>query len=266
VRACILTGLFLLTASAASALNLGATRDQVIAELGKPTSTAARGDHEILLYPKGVRLDLEGGRVVSAKGISLADPAAVATTAEPPTPVKPAEAGPAKASTLPQSTSISPVAEPDASQDMAKVQARLEKSVEAVVDHQDQALRAPPKPSFNGVSFAVGVILKLLMTVAALKLACKYWGCEVFWSGILTVAVVDALVRAGMTLLGIVVLGFPTLFYADEATAALVMVLVLKKVSINRSTAQAVQLTLTTKTFTIVVGSFLVTVILRLLH
>ena len=57
-----------------------------------------------------------------------------------------------------------------------------------------------------------------------------------------------------------------SLFYADEAVAAIVMVLVLRKVSINRSLAQAVQITMTSKVFSIVVGSFLFVMFMHLLH
>ena len=100
----------------------------------------------------------------------------------------------------------------------------------------------------------------------ALKLTCKYWGAEVFWSGLLTVALADVAVRAVIGLVFLLVLKMPSLFNADEAVAGIAMVLVLRKVSINRSLAQAVQITMTTKTFSVVVGSFLVTMLLQLLH
>jgi hypothetical protein len=73
-------------------------------------------------------------------------------------------------------------------------------------------------------------------------------------------------VRTVVTLIGEVLMGMPSLFYAAEAVAAFVMVLMLRRVSYNRALAQAVQIMLTTKTFSIVVGSFLVTVLLNLLH
>ncbi|HET7538096.1 MAG TPA: hypothetical protein VFJ90_16665, partial [Candidatus Didemnitutus sp.] len=57
----------------------------------------------------------------------------------------------------------------------------------------------------------------------------------------------------------------PSLFYADEAAAAVVMVILLKRVSYNHSLNQAVTITLTTKTFSVVVGSFLVTILMRAL-
>jgi uncharacterized membrane protein YdcZ (DUF606 family) len=44
------------------------------------------------------------------------------------------------------------------------------------------------------------------------------------------------------------------------------MVLVLRKVSINQSLAQAVQITMTTKVFSVVVGSFLFVMFMHVLH
>jgi hypothetical protein len=116
------------------------------------------------------------------------------------------------------------------------------------------------------VNFLVGLAVKWLLTLAALKLTCKYWGCEIFWSGLMTVAAVDVGVRAVIGLVGFLALKMTSLFYADEAIAAIAMVIVLRKVSINQSLAQAVQITMTTKTFTVVVGSFLFVLLLHLWH
>ena len=142
-------------------------------------------------------------------------------------------------------------------------QVELEKSFDAVVAAHEQASHAALVPTFNIVEFTLKLILMFLLTVAALKLACKYWGAEVFWSGILIVAAIDSLIRGGMALAGKFLLELPTLFYLDEAVSGIVMVLMLKRMSINQSTAQAVELTMTAKTFTIVVGAFLVSMILQ---
>src|ERR1043165_5053523 len=87
MRICLLAGVFLAVMQSAWAVSSGATRDQVIAELGKPTSSAKTGDHEILLFPKGVRVEFEAGRIVSARGIALTDPAP-AVAEEPTAPKK----------------------------------------------------------------------------------------------------------------------------------------------------------------------------------
>ncbi|MEO6567455.1 MAG: hypothetical protein ABIO94_01730 [Opitutaceae bacterium] len=61
--------------SLAADILLGSTREAVITELGKPTSVARRGTREILLYPKGVRIELNGNLVVDLKGYIPSGPA-----------------------------------------------------------------------------------------------------------------------------------------------------------------------------------------------
>ncbi len=53
------------------AVALGATRDEVIQELGQPIAHAQLGSREILTYPKKVRIELEDGRVASADHLIL---------------------------------------------------------------------------------------------------------------------------------------------------------------------------------------------------
>jgi hypothetical protein len=244
------------------ALSLDDTREQAIAELGKPGSIATRGAREILLYPNNIRLELENGKVVSAEGINLGEttPAVVEISppAQPKQPAAPAD---------PEEDELAMADDSLADREHVSVtghsQAGLEKSFDALVASRDQAAMAPLRPTFNLVEFVVKVVLIFLMTIAALRLACKYWGAEVFWSGIATIAAVDAVVRGSLTLAGELLLELPTLFYLDEAIAAIVMVLLLKKLSVNQSTAQAVELTMTTKVFTVIVGGFLVTVLLN---
>lgn len=248
--------------AAAHGITIDSRRDEVITELGNPTSHAVRGTREILLYPKGVRIELDQSRVVAAQGISLtATPHAsppVASTEKPVPPPPPASRKPE-----PAKTEVNDYGEPQAP---AKPPAGLEKSLDALLVAQAAAPQRPPAPTFDLQDFTLGLLLKLLMTLAALKIACKYWGAEVFSSGLWIVAAVESAIRAGLNLAAEVWLGAPTLFYADELVSGIVMVILLKKLSINQSTTQALQLTLTAKTFTVVVGSFLVTVILRLFH
>ena len=260
-----MAGVFLALAGVAGALNPEATREQAIAELGKPTSVAKFGQREILVYPNGVRLELEGGRIVSAKGIILNESGAAPVQPEAAPLVKNEDKAPSEKDKKPRAVEKAK-AEPDFEQARARRQAEMEKAVEGMEASHDSAQHPPPPKAFDFTRFALEAGLKFLLTVAALKLACKYWGAEVFWSGILSVAAADVVVRAGMGLAGTLLLGFPSLFYADEAVGALVMVILLKKLSINHSIAQAIELTMTTKTFSIVVGSLLVTLLLRLLY
>lgn len=271
----LLAGIFLTLLTAAWALQPDATREQVIAELGKPTSVAKLGGREIMVYPKGVRVELEGGKVVATKGIAVSDEAA----STPPAAVEPGKKVPAAITAVkPQEHEDDepPMTEAErkkmaaedaaAEKKYAEEQARMMKTVEDMANSHEQGQQQPAPKKFAVVAFIVETLLKLLLTVAALKLACKYWGAEVFWDVIFIVSGADVLVRAAMALIGELLLGFPTLFMADELVAGLVMLFLLKKLSVNHAIGQAVQLTLTTKTFSVVVGSFLITVILRLLN
>jgi hypothetical protein len=258
MRHWLLAGIFLAFFGLVRALSPDATREQIIAELGKPLSVAKLGQREIMSYPNGVRLELADNRIVSAKGIILAESLAAPL-------VKPEAPAPAEKDKKPRAVEKAK-AEPDFEQARARRQAEMEKAVEGMEASHDAAQHPPPPKAFDFTRFALEAGLKFLLTVAALKLACKYWGAEVFWSGILSVSAADVVVRAGMGLAGTLLLGFPSLFYADEAAGALVMVILLKKLSINHSIAQAIELTMTTKTFSIVVGSLLVTLLLRLLY
>ena len=246
-----LASLFFLCILTASAVEIGMERILVVHELGRPTSSVARGNTEVLTYAKGVRITLTAGRVSEITGLP-----AVAASA----PVAAQPAVPARAKTEADELDKMEKVQADAA---AKSRAELEKTIGDLENlHDHPPARAAPK--FKLTDFALGLALKWLLTLAALKLTCKYWGAEVFWTGLMTVALVDVLVRGGIGLIGLLLLQMPSLFYADEAVAALVMVLVLRKVSINESLAQAVQITMTTKTFSIVVGSLLFTVLMRL--
>jgi len=229
----------------------------VVHELGHPVSSVARGGTEVMTYPAGVRITLKDGRVTAIAGLKTA---AAAPAAEEPAAEAPAEPpAPTKAETDEMARFEKQAAAAD-----AKARAEMEKTIG---DLENMHGRPPVQaaPAFSFLNFALGLALKWLLTLAALKLTCKYWGAEVFWTGLMTVALVDVVLRGVIGLIGLLLFQMPSLFYADEALAAIAMVLVLRKVSINQSMAQAVQITMTTKTFSIVVGSLLFTVLLRLI-
>jgi hypothetical protein len=239
-------------------------RVNVLQELGRPVSAVARGNTEILTYKDGVKITLKDGKVTDITGLQPAVAAPAEAAPETPAPAAEPEEPPEPVLTKAEQEAQARL-EKKYEEEAAKGRAEMEK---ALVDlenmHNEPAARE--KPGFDVVGFLIGLVLKWLLTLAALKLTCKYWGCEVFWSGLMTVAAVDVAVRAVVGLIGLLVLQMESLFYADEAIAAMVMVLVLRKVSINQSLAQAVQITMTTKVFSVVVGSFLFVVMLNLLH
>ena len=247
----------LFCAAELAAVEIGMNRNLVVHELGQPISSVARSTTEVMTYPGGVRITLKDGRVSAVTGLKPTASAAVAA----PEKEAPAEPVPTKAEAEAMARAEKKEAEAD-----AKARTEMEKTIGDLENMHNQPPVPKVMPKFEPLGFAIGLAVKWLLTLAALKLSCKYWGAEVFWSGLMTVALVDVALKAVLGLIGLLLLKLPTLFNADDALAGIAMVFVLRKVSINRSLAQAVQITMTTKTFSIVVGSFLVTILLQLLH
>lgn len=221
---------------------VGSKRDEVIAELGKPSSAARRGPREILLYPKNVRIELEGDVVVDLKGY-------VPNTA-------PAANAPAPA------TSPSPVANSAAAQATAKTPSPPAKKPPVHVEEDfnpaiaanalgdevakmDTAfgMRPPPPPQAHapgGLAVIVGMIVRFGITVFSLRLAFKYWEMDAFWKGTLAIAAIDALVHGGLNALAPVTGGFTTLGHVDLAIAWVVMIFTIQHFCFNKRIQNAV--------------------------
>jgi len=285
MRIATLFAVFVLLAGEGFAVYLGMDKAELTQELGQPLSKMSRDGRAIWIYPKGVRIELEAGKVALVKGMEWSEGPAAAPPADAPVETPATEKTPppattggadAKEKTAPKPEAARKAAaekaaaeearlEKQAAEADAKARAEMEKAIGQLEGLHDQ----PPavhERVFDGLGFVLGLVIKCLLTLAAVCLSAKYWGAEIAWIGLLWVSGVDTGVRAIITLIGELLLQMPSLFYADEAVAAFVMVLMLRRVSYNRALAQAVQITLTTKTFSIVVGSFLVTVLLNLLH
>lgn len=262
--------LFLLLASAGAAVRYDMSKAELVQELGKPVSVLVRGDREVLIYPNNVRIEIEQGKVVIVKGLDLAGQESAPSPAS-----APAE------ETVPEATEpAEPKLTPEEQKARAEEDAKFEKALaeadakargemeKAITDLESLGESAdhPPEPSFSIPGFLTELFIKWVLMLAALKLTCKYWGADVDWSGLMIAAAADTGVRAVIGVIGYVVLEMFTLLYADEAIAAIVLVMVLRKVSTNQSLQQAVTITLTSKVFSIVVGSFLTVLILNALH
>jgi hypothetical protein len=256
------------------------SKDEVLKELGKPTSILVRGNREILMYPGGVRIEMEQGKVASVKGIDLAAAEqAAAAPATPPADAKPTEATPEeddeeaddpKAPKLtPEQQKAADEAEAKLEKEMAEANAKARAELEKAITDLENLSSQPEReyePSFDVGDFLIGLFVKWLLMLAALKLTAKYWAVDIEWKGLMIAAAADTAVRAVVLGIGEGLLGMFTVFYADEALAAIVLVVVLRKVSTNQSLQQAVTITLTSKVFSIVVGSFVTVAILNALH
>jgi hypothetical protein len=172
----------------AAEIGIGDAREDVLRQLGKPTSIARRGDHEILLYPKGGRVELVNGKVADVKGplpVQTLPAAAPAPPTATPAVTTTTPASPALANTAPPvTTSVPPPsATPSDDYNPAVAANELAKHVEKM----DTAWgMAPPKVAehspFDSVpEFLTGLLLRFVFTIAALKLAFKYWEMDAFW-------------------------------------------------------------------------------------
>jgi hypothetical protein len=258
----------------ARAVYYGETRAELIKELGKPSSELKRGARDVLIYKTG-RIELEDGKVAVVQGMPVTDgpvtapvPATVAT----PPPAAPSSEKPAE--TKSAAPKVETKATPNVTVAHAKSAPTKPKSTEQEMIEQDAAARTKmekeiealenPKPATpidhgppRWVTFLVELAIKAVMMLAALKLTTKYWSVDISWMGLVIAAAADTVTRAIVGAIALWALGMGTTLYADEATAALVLVMVLRKVSYNQSLSQAVTITLTSKTFVVVVGSFL---------
>ncbi len=183
-------------------IGIGDARDDVLRQLGKPTSIARRGDHEIFLYPKGGRIEFVDAKVVDVKG-PLPSPIVSPTPAAPvpavvppveqptPTPVLPPKPEPAKPPP-PKKDSTPKISAPKAGAvttgdyNPAAASEELAKHVEKMDTPWGEAPERSDShsPLDSLPEFLTGLAMRFVFTVVALKLAFKYWEMDAFWSGV----------------------------------------------------------------------------------
>jgi hypothetical protein len=261
--------MFALIASAQ--IGIGETREDVLSQLGKPTSVARRGDREIFLYPKGGRIELIGGKVADVKGPlpeALAPPP-VAVTAVP------NQTTPAPEAVAP----VSPVTDPDTAKAAQKASAKsaspdyspaiaaneLAKHVEKMDTPWGAA---PPKQETHSVldsipSFLLGLVLRFGITILALKLAFKYWEMDAFWKGILAIAGIDLALHAAFELLGPLTGGFTTLTPVENGVPGLVLIYTINRFCFNKRLQNAVFTAAAVKTVVTMLYVFLALALLN---
>ncbi|MGH7943862.1 MAG: hypothetical protein ACREH8_02010 [Opitutaceae bacterium] len=220
-------------------IGIGDSRDEVLRQTGKPTSRAKRGDHEIFLYPKGGRVELIGGKVVDVKGPLPTAPAqpvetSAPATAQNATEVPAANRQEAVAPTPPESGP--PVMATRDEYNPAEAANELAKHVEKM----DTAWGVAParqevhSPLDSLPAFLTGLLLRFLLTIFALKLACKYWEMDAFWSGIFMIAGIDMALHAMFELLGPASGGFTTLVAVENGVPGLVMIYTIYRFCFNK--------------------------------
>ena len=238
----------------------GQPRDELLRELGRPNSALRRGERVVLLYPNGARVELEHGKVVFVQGLPVTEPpghADAAPAAEAVADVSPAQEAPpaaAEAEAAP-AEKAGEAEEPDArAAEVEKALAELERAQESEEVESSESM---------WMRVAVDLFVTAAMMLAALKLTTKFWDLPVEFGGLAIAAGVDAAVRFTLTLIGEVWLGLPSMFYLDEVIATCVLVAVIRHVSDNKSLGRAVTIAMSSKVFSIVVGSMVAVAVMN---
>src|ERR1051326_2962587 len=212
----VLLGFFFAPLAVADIVN-GSSRDAVIAELGKPTSTAKLGDREILNYPKKVKIELENGVVVDIRGYTPSStPAQTAAPAKEDAP-PPAAAKPAPAST-PTPAKKTPPKKSEVDDDAADAgnPAAAANKLGDKIEKMDTAWGSPPpmpmqKEKLSWLALSIALVLRFIYTVVALRLAFKYWEMDAFWTGTFAIAGIDVVLHGILEALGPVTMGLSTM-------------------------------------------------------
>jgi hypothetical protein len=230
-------------------IGIGDAREDVLRQLGKPTSIARRGDHEIFLYPKGGRIEFVGGKVADVKGplptpiLPPPDPAPSAppvTQASAPAPKAstPAKTTPSKQTPDPKPAVTSPSGEFNpaaASEEIARHVEKME--TPWGMAPQREAIHSPLD---SLPEFLTGLAMRFAFTVLALKLAFKYWEMDAFWTGVFLIAGIDLTLHAMLELLGPVSGGFTTMVGVENGIPGLVLIYTINRFCFNKRIQNAV--------------------------
>ena len=271
--ACLL-GLCLFAVVARAVVHYDMTKEELLKELGKPSSTLKNPTtgREVLNYPKGVRIELDKGVVVSVKGLDMAavEEASKAAAAEKAEAAEQAKIERELAEKA-QAEAAAKAAKPETAE-AAQARTAMEQAVVAMEKREAHSAQKQEKDYkktaalFSITTFFIKLGLSWLVMVAALKLTIKYWSVDVDWSGLLLAAAAECGTRAVIGLIGEYVFHTTNFFYLDQVAATIVLVLVLRKVSTNQSLNQAVGIAMGVKVFSLVVGVVLFTLMLNVLH
>ncbi len=274
--ACLL-GLVLFASGAGAAVHYDMSRAELVKELGKPASTLkSPSGREVLLYPNGVRIELDKGVVVSVKGLDLAAveeatkaAAAEKASAEEQARIEKEIEDKAKAEAAAQAAPKAAAPGETAAAPAGNGQYTMLQAVTALEKREAHKAATEEKnyrkaaAVFSLARFFIELGLGWVVMVLGLKLTAKYWSVDIDWSGILIAAAAETGTSAAIGLIGEYVFHTTSLYAIDRIAATIVLVLVLRKVSTNQSLKQAVSIALGSRLFTMLVKVALFTLFLN---
>jgi hypothetical protein len=251
VRLILATAALTWCVGTARGVSLGASKSDVIAELGSPSAHAEAGAKEILDYPKHVRVVLEDGHVVAATGITLTVEEPVAEPEPIPTP-RPTLPRTAKAvlespkPTIPATPTASPAPTPEPTEELAPTPSPAPANHAPPRFRARSAAPAPsPPPTFLQI-FSFGAELPLsgkvlilglhlVLTLLALKIIFRLRSIIVVHSGLLVIALIDLAVHAVMEVLAPFTAGISAMPAVETLAAWAVMVASLHHFSVKKN-------------------------------
>ncbi len=144
----------------------------------------------------------------------------------------------------PGSTAKSPTVPPP---DYAAANAAANAALSAHIEKMDTAWgEAPHLPKSHGPldslpSFIVGLLLRFGLTIAALKLAFKFWEMDAFWAGIFSIAGIDLALHAILELLGPATGGLTSMSAVENGIPGIVLIFTINRFCFNKRLQNAVR-------------------------
>lgn len=245
----------------AAGVREGMTRLEVEASMGKPISILQRGNRLVLSYPNGGRVELVEGRVVDMLHVPVATDAQalpVPSVSE----TEPAES--AEAEPIHELDEMKSAQEPAPKGSVAPAvqPPTLEERVAAM---QDRAPRSQQPLGSVVLVVLIGGAIRIVIVMVVLKLAFKWADVHAEWGQMFLPALADTVVRSTFEFVGTAVLHVMSWFYFDEATAYIVLLIVLMKTTHACTLSRAVGVAAAAKLMSIVVGGMVMVYVMHAL-
>lgn len=255
-NAWIWLSLMLLFLPAAHGIQLGADRADVVQELGRPLSSAERGDREILYYPKNCKVVLIQGKVTECSGQLLTQhqPAPPPPPAAAPVPISAPDISTPKPETppAPPATAVSTTAAPPIA---AAIHPAPVVPVHPLPEPDYESERnSPPSTLLSiGIIFAT-LIVQFGLTIAALKIAFHYQQMDTLWPGLLSIAAIDVVLQSIFALTLFFQTGEIRLGIAGAGLPGLAMIFAIRKFCFDQRWFRAARTTSAVKFASIVLN------------
>ncbi len=157
---------------------LGMKRPELLAELGKPTTSATRGPREILSFPHGVRIVLREGVVTEIEGYPP-DPSLLEGNVE--------------AAKVSAQNVATPTPKPTPKKDKPA-------SAAVSVRSSPDAPWPPPVPNWRILAeLAVELVAQYLLALVVIKITCQIQHIDALWSQVSAIAGIDLLLQTLFT-------------------------------------------------------------------